>query len=58
MKVILQFGDGTSKEIDMGDTYDKEPETAVEDAKEWILDNAWLEVQDEEGNNVAEIHLR
>lgn len=45
MIVLLHFGDGSYKEIDMPDTED-----VLELARDWVLDNAWLE--DEDGNEV------
>lgn len=46
MIVLMQFGDGSFKEIEVEET---DPEEAVESARQWVRDNAWFEVQDEEG---------
>lgn len=50
-KVLMQFGDSTQKELEMNAT---DAETAVEEAKDWVSDNAWFEVQDSQGNVIAE----
>lgn len=53
--VVMQFGDGSSKEIEVEAT---EPDEAVEEAKQWVLDNAWFEVYAEDGlTNLAEERL-
>lgn len=44
--VLMQFGDGSHKEIQVEAT---EPEAAVEEARDWVRDNAWFEVYDDEG---------
>ena len=44
--VVMQFGDGSSKEIEVEAT---DPDEAVEEAKDWVKDNAWFEVYDETG---------
>ena len=44
--VLMQFGDGSSKEIEVEAT---DPEEAVEEAATWVKDNAWFEVYDESG---------
>lgn len=55
MQVLMQFGDGTFKEIDVESD---DPEEAVEEAKTWVSDNAWFEVTDEETDEVsAKTHL-
>lgn len=54
MIVIMQFGDGSFKTVEV--TSD-DPETAVEEAKTWVSDNAWFEVSDEEGTVLAETNL-
>lgn len=43
--VTMQFGDGTWKEIEVTAT---DPLEAVEEACEWVRDNAWFEVIDTE----------
>lgn len=53
--VLLQFGDGSHKEIEVEAD---DPEEAVEEAKDWLRDGAWLEVQDEQGRNLASDNLR
>jgi hypothetical protein len=54
MQVLMQFGDGTFKEISVGAT---DPEEAVEEARTWVKDNAWFEAVDEDGNDLAEYPL-
>ncbi len=41
--VTMQFGDGTSKEIEVEAT---DPDEACEDARAWVKDNAWFEIED------------
>jgi len=45
MIVLMQFGDGTFKEIDVESD---DPAEAVEEARTWVSDNAWFEVSDPE----------
>lgn len=52
--VQMHFGDGSYKDIEM--TAD-DPEEAVEEAKTWVNDNAWFEVSDEDGNELARVAL-
>lgn len=53
--VTMQFGDGSFKEIEV--TAD-DPDEAVEEARDWVRDNAWFEVEDEETNEkLAEVPL-
>jgi len=52
--VTMQFGDGTFKEIEVAAT---DPEEAVEEAKNWVSDNAWFEARDEQGDVLAEERL-
>lgn len=55
MIVQMQFGDGTFKDIEV--TSD-DPEEAVEEARTWVKDNAWFEVNDEQTDeSLAEVHL-
>ena len=52
MIVTMHFGDGTWKQIEV--TSD-DPDVAVEEAKDWVHDNAWFEVTDgETDQTVAE----
>jgi flavin-binding protein dodecin len=54
--VIMQFGDGSSKEIEVSA---EDPEEAVDEAATWVKDNAWFEVMDENGlETLAEETLR
>jgi hypothetical protein len=48
----MQFGDGSYKEIEMEDEYD-DPDEACEAARTWVNDNAWFEVQNEQGETVG-----
>ena len=51
----MHFGDGTSKEIEASAI---DPEKAVEEIKDWVLDNAWFEVTEPETDAViAETRL-
>lgn len=43
MIVTMHFGDGSSKDISVESN---DPEEAVEQAKDWVSDNAWFEVTD------------
>jgi flavin-binding protein dodecin len=53
--VLMQFGDGSSKEIEVSAT---DPDEAVEEARTWVSDNAWFEVYDESGlETLAEVQL-
>ena len=52
--VLMQFGDGTFKAIEVTKA---DPEEAVEEAKDWVSDNAWFEIQDENGIVLAEERL-
>jgi hypothetical protein len=52
--VIMHFGDGSFKELEM--TSDN-PETAVQEAQDWVLSNAWFEVSDENGNMLATVNI-
>lgn len=54
MIVLMQFGDGSYKEIEV--TSD-DPETAVEEARDWVTDNAWFEVTDDQGEQLAHLPL-
>lgn len=57
MLVTMHFGDGSFKEIE-SDTDVTDPHEAVEQIKDWVLDNAWFEVMDEDGTTVlAEARL-
>lgn len=47
--VLMQFGDGTQKEIEVEAT---DPDDAVEEARDWVRDNAWFEVYNEDGSDV------
>ena len=53
--VFMQFGDGSYKEIDV-DADD--PEEAVKEARDWVNDNAWFEVADEQDQVVAQTSIR
>jgi len=50
----MQFGDGTFKLIDCASN---DPEEAVQEARDWVADNAWFEVYDEAGEVVGEERL-
>ncbi len=50
MIVTMQFGDGSFKEIEIDN--DDAHEAATE-ARDWVSDNAWFEVADENGNILA-----
>lgn len=53
--VLMQFGDGNFHAIEVD--ADEEQE-ALEEAREWVRDNAWFEVADEDGQNTsAELKL-
>jgi hypothetical protein len=52
--VLMQFGDGSSKEIEVTAT---NPDQAVEEARDWVKDNAWFEVYDENNDKLAEERL-
>ena len=53
--VHMHFGDGTFKLIEVEAT---DPEEAVEEAREWVSDNAWFELDDpESGEQLAEVRL-
>jgi hypothetical protein len=49
--VLMHFGDGSFKTIEVDSS---EPEEAVEEAREWVADNAWFEVSDENDEVAAE----
>lgn len=49
LTVVMHFGDGSFKDIEV--TSD-DPEDAVEEAKDWVKDNAWFEVRDEQTDEV------
>jgi hypothetical protein len=51
--VLMQFGDGSFKEIEVEAT---EPDEACEEARTWVADNAWFECQDEEGERASDEH--
>ena len=52
MIVLMQFGDGTHHEIQVDAT---DPEEACEEAQQWVKDNAWFEVyNDQGGEQIAE----
>lgn len=46
--VTMNFGDGSFKEIEVEAT---DPEDAVEEAAQWVKDNAWFDVMDEQGQD-------
>jgi hypothetical protein len=50
----MHFGDGTHKEIL---SLASSPEDACDEIRTYVLDNAWFEVIDEEGNTLAERKL-
>lgn len=53
--VIMQFGDGSSKEIEVEAS---DPDEACEEARTWVKDNAWFEVMDSNGLEVeAEVKI-
>ena len=52
--VLMHFGDGSFKEIEVSAT---DPDDAVREARDWVNDNAWFEVDDEQGNVLAEERL-
>jgi hypothetical protein len=55
VKILMQFGDGTFIPIDVESN---EPESAVEEARDWVMDNAWFEAQNpDEGEILAECRL-
>lgn len=54
--VHMHFGDGSFKEIEVGAT---EPDEACEEARDWVNDNAWFEVEDAStGEKLAETSIR
>ena len=54
--VLMQFGDGSHKEISV-DAQD--PEEACKEARDWVNDNAWFEVYDDDGGEqLAEVSIR
>lgn len=53
--VLMQFGDGTNHKIEVEAD---DPAEAVKEAREWVQDNAWFEVQDDDsGETLAETRL-
>jgi flavin-binding protein dodecin len=52
--VLMHFGDGSFKTLEMSAD---NPQEAVEEAKTWVSDNAWFEVQGDQGEVLAEEHL-
>jgi hypothetical protein len=50
--VLMHFGDGTFKEINMGD--DVPADTAADKASEWVRDNSWFQAVDSDGNDVGD----
>lgn len=54
LTVTMHFGDGTHKEIL---SLASSPEDACDEIRTYVLDNAWFEVIDEEGNTLAERKL-
>ena len=55
MIVTMHFGDGSFKLLEM--TSD-DPQEAVEEAKNWVNDNAWFEVSDpNSGEKLASVTL-
>lgn len=54
MIVVMHFGDGTFKELEMTQ---EDPENAVREADDWVTSNAWFEVQDEQGQILARRNL-
>jgi hypothetical protein len=50
MIVTVHFGDGTFKLIEV---VSDDPQKAVQEAKTFVLDNAWFEVEDESGQVLA-----
>jgi hypothetical protein len=53
--VLMHFGDGTFKELEMTE---ENPDDAVEQANTYVIDNAWFEVQDADGQVLASINIR
>jgi len=54
--VTIHFGDGSFKEIKV--TADH-PVEAAKEARDWVQDNAWFEVEDASTNEkLAEVTLR
>jgi hypothetical protein len=54
MLVTMHFGDGSSKDIEVeSDEY----LIALEEAKEWVSDNAWFEVTNDSDEVVATTSL-
>lgn len=54
--VLMQFGDGTFHAIEVDAT---DPDEACEEARDWVNDNAWFEVEDPgSGKKLAEEPLR
>lgn len=47
----MHFGDGSFKEIDMGDV---SAEDAAERTAEWVRDNVWFQAVDENGDDVGD----
>lgn len=55
MIVQMHFGDGSSKLIEV--TSD-DPDTAVKEADDWVNDNVWFEVLDDQGQILATKNIR
>jgi hypothetical protein len=53
--VLMQFGDGSHKTIEIDNA---DPDKACEEARDWVSDNAWYEVQDENGNVTGHCEFR
>ena len=54
MIVVMHFGDGTQKIINVDAV---QPEVAVIEARDWVMDNAWFETYDISDQVVAETRL-
>ena len=55
MIVTLHFGDGNNHQIEV--TSD-DPDEAVQEARDWVEDNAWFEALDEHDKVVASVPMR
>lgn len=50
----MQFGDGSFKEIEVEAA---DPDEACEEARTWVADNSWFEVQADDGSgNLSDEH--
>ena len=54
MLVTMHFGDGSQKLVNVEAT---DPTAAVEEARDWVMDNAWFETLDVDDQITAECRL-